>query len=173
MKKLIIIISLLIVLSFGAIVAASKSTDILALGGTDDQPVASSHGDLKSLHLIGRAGGRAFYRGVSSDSGATCIVVGSAERLGEPGASACGVDFPTTERPIFTFPLVGADAPSTELKLYRLDVVAIDGVAAVRVAGHTIPVVDNVASITFAQPQPLSPIQALDAKGKVIYEEGL
>jgi hypothetical protein len=128
--------------------------------------------------LLGRVNGQAFYR-VDARTGGQCFGVGRADQIGTLGNVACGFDaFPSAQMPVIYDATVGADGPArtltdADMRLFRLNVIAADRIREIEVAGQRIVVANNIASITFAQPQPLGVITARDSRGNVVHEYDL
>lgn len=129
--------------------------------------------NVESVALLGTTHGQAFYR-VHTRGQSQCFGVGPADHIGTLGNFACGFDdFPSGRDPVVYDAVVGADGPprtltKADMRLYRLNVIAADGIAAVEVAGKRLAVTDNIASIAFDEPQPLGVITARDTRGNVV-----
>ncbi|HMI98510.1 MAG TPA: hypothetical protein VK488_01620 [Gaiellaceae bacterium] len=128
---------------------------------------------VEKAYLLGKASGRAFYR-VDVRGQGQCFGVGPADAIGDIGEFACGFSgFPTAEYPVIYDAVVGADGPGrvlkdSDMRLYRLNVIAADGITEVKVAGSRIIVRNNVGSITFREAQPLGLITSFDAAGHAV-----
>lgn len=141
------------------------------------QPVTLSENTsprVQSAHLLGTTNGQAFYRVEVRGQAGQCFGVGPDDRVGSIGNFACGfTDFPTPEHPALYDAVVGADGPArvltgSDMRLYRLNVIAADGITAVEVAGQRILVRNNIGSITFEGGRPLGLIRSMNAAGQVV-----
>jgi hypothetical protein len=129
----------------------------------------------RSVRLLAVRDGRAFYDLDTSDG--RCFGVGPADDLGNPGAEACsrGVSFPSASRPTLDFSVYEGVTPDrTDMRIFRIEGFAADGVAAVGIAnraGHVaqrVPVSNNVYVLSHVPPGLTGAIVALDAGGSVM-----
>jgi hypothetical protein len=129
----------------------------------------------ESVRLLALRDGRAFYELDTADG--RCFAVGSASNLGDPGGEVCprGAPFPSGLRPTLDFSIYeGQTSNRDEMRLFRIEGFAADGVAAVGVmnrAGHLawrVPVASNVYELGRVPPGLTGAIVALDAGGSVI-----
>lgn len=140
------------------------------------QPVAlnalsSQH--VERAYLLGTSDGQAIYR-VKVRGQGLCFGAGPDDKIGSIGEFECGYDgFPTEDRPVVYGAVVGADGPGrvlsdADFRLYRLNVIAAEGVAAIKVAGRTVTVRDNIASVSFDEGAVLGIVAALSPSGEVV-----
>ena len=129
----------------------------------------------ESVRLLAVRDGRAFYELDTADG--RCFGVGSASSLGDPGGEVCprGAPFPSAVRPTLDFSIYeGQTSSRDEMRLFRIEGFAADGVAAVGVenrAGHLVrrvPVSNNVYVVGRVPPGLSGAIVALDPGGSVM-----
>jgi hypothetical protein len=130
---------------------------------------------VESLRLLAVRDGRAFYELNTADG--QCFAVGSASSLGDPGGEICpqGYDFPSAARPMLDFSVYESQtANRADLRLFRLEGFAADGVAAVGIvnpAGHIawrVPVSNNVYVLSRVPPGLTGAVVALDGGGSAM-----
>jgi hypothetical protein len=130
---------------------------------------------VESVRLLAVREGRAFYELDTADG--RCFGVGSASRLGDPGGEVCprGGPFPSASRPTLDFSVYeGRSADRDDMRLFRIEGFAADGVAAVGIAnragqvGLRVPVSNNVYVLSPVPPGLTGAIVALDGGGSVM-----
>jgi hypothetical protein len=128
-----------------------------------------------SVRLLAVREGRAFYELYTADG--RCFGVGPASRLGDPGGEVCprGGPFPSASRPTLDFSVYeGRSADRDDMRLFRIEGFAADGVAAVGIAnragqvGLRVPVSNNVYVLSPVPPGLTGAIVALDGGGSVM-----
>ena len=128
-----------------------------------------------SVRLLAVRDGRAFYDLETADG--HCFGVGSAANLADPGGEVCpgGARFPSAARPTLDFSIYeGQSADRNDMRLFRIEGFAGDGVAAVGIvnrAGHVgyrVPVSNNVYVLSHVPPGLTGAVVALDAGGSVM-----
>jgi hypothetical protein len=130
---------------------------------------------VESVRLLAVREGRAFYELDTADG--RCFGVGPASRLGDPGGEVCprGGPFPSASRPTLDFSVYeGRSADRDDMRLFRIEGFAADGVAAVGIAnragqvGLRVPVSNNVYVLSPVPPGLTGAIVALDGGGSVM-----
>jgi len=168
------------IVAFSA-VAGVMSSESHATGATipalrTGQPVtlsALSSQRVERAYLLGTSDGQAIYR-VEVRGQGVCFGAGPATEVGSIGEFACGYDgFPSEDQPVVYGAMVGAEGPErllsdADFRLYRLNVIAADGVVAIRVAGRTVAVRNNIASASFEKGTTVGVVTALSASGEVV-----
>jgi hypothetical protein len=143
-------------------------------------PITASHGARRafgaaSVQLLAARDGRAFYELDTADG--HCFGVGSASNLGDLGGEVCpqGTAFPSASRPTLDFSVYeGQTVDRDDMRLFRIEGFAADGVAAVGIvnrAGHVgwrVPVSKNVYVLSHVPPGLTGAVVALDDGGSVI-----
>jgi hypothetical protein len=128
-----------------------------------------------SVRVLAVRDGRAFYELDTADG--HCFGVGSATNVGDPGGEVCpgGARFPSAARPTLDFSVYeGQSADRDDMRLFRIEGFAADGVAAVGIvnrAGHVgwrVPVSNNVYVLRHVPPGLTGAVVALDAGGSVM-----
>jgi hypothetical protein len=130
---------------------------------------------ISDLTLLGTVGGRSLYR--VGDSAHPCFGAGDAGATWPLGVISCrnaAPYFPSREMPLFDFSMVGMDRGDAEMHYIRVEGIAADGVASVRVLdrdGATVERLPVRANVYGAESLPTRTgvrLVALDAGGNVI-----